>query len=29
MALYAHWREAFDSSGDPIEAGERMYAALA
>jgi len=29
MDLYAHWRQAYDTTGDPIEAGERMYAALA
>ena len=29
MALYTHWREAFDRSGDPVQAGEQMYAALA
>jgi uncharacterized protein len=28
MNLYQHWRQAFDTTGDPIEAGERMYAAL-
>ncbi|MEY4763681.1 MAG: hypothetical protein RI907_354 [Pseudomonadota bacterium] len=28
MVLYKHWRDAFDASGDPVQAGERMYAAL-
>jgi len=28
MDLYQTWREAFDRSGDPIQAGERMYATL-
>ena len=29
MDLYAHWRAAFDDSGDPVAAGEQMYAAIA